>query len=203
MISYQSLPGSQLGQQGASSPACYDGASLGSTATATITPVPQAPQAGVTTTVPSPATHGVVAYMIDEMRALKAEMRIKAEKTRKARKKDKLRLQQMERHMHKMARRVQELEEDRARLRSELAARMAKPPVFSPLGSSGDGSMSLVGSGAHGEAEWGDAVGWWEEILSHLPFLRHFDLAPSKLAIHDLQYVSPARTRRTASDCRS
>jgi hypothetical protein len=138
--------------------------------------------------------------MIDEMRALKAEMRIKAEKTRKARKKDKLRLQQMERHMHEMARRVQELEEDRARLRGELAARMATPPVFSPLGSSGaplssDGSTSLVGSGAHGEAEWGDAVGWWEEILLHLPFLRHFDLAPSKLAIQDLQYECPPLAR--------
>jgi hypothetical protein len=149
--------------------------------------------------------------MIDEMRALKAEIRIKAEKTRKARKKDKLRLQQMERHMHEIARRVQELEEDRARLRSELAARMAvhhaaTPPVFSRLGSpsapsSSDGSTSLVGLGAHGEAEWDDAVCLWEEMLSHLPFLRHFDLAPSKLAIHDLRYAH-AHTR-TTSDCRS
>lgn len=188
MISHQGLQGPQQGQQGSTSPA--------TTTTTTTTPVPQAPDAGVPT-APSPATHGVVAYIIDEMRALKAEIRIKAEKTRKARKKDKLRLQQMERHMHEMARRVQELEEDRARLRSELAARMAvhhaaTPPVFSRLGSpsapsSSDGSTSLVGLGAHGEAEWGDAVCLWEEMLSHLPFLRHFDLAPSKLAIHDLR----------------
>jgi hypothetical protein len=165
----------------------------------------------VAAAVPSLANGVTTTYMIDTMLTLKKEMRIKAEKTRKARKKDKLRLQQMERYMQEMERRVQEQQEDNARLRSELVAHMAvhhtvmTPPMSSFSHSSARvpwGYWSTSGMiGANGEAEWDDGVQLREEMLWHLPFLRHFNLAPSELVIRDLRLAQTFHLVMNAFGC--